>query len=316
VKLRILVYSLALAASVSGQRRSFSWQNACFNNPGAPYCQGHEFAVKKTKPGAATEGAAEAIDRFVPVIPENVTPSVIAMGGLYWQFADPKADALAGLNFSNLQASPLALGLMTQLGAKQGLTEADMQAVFEGFSSVDHVVICIKGDQTVLLAGGRVANTTLPPLEPGWKAVTIAGNGMIIGPREAVDQAVERVVSGSPAGELARLAKQKQTDNDFFAVASGGFAGAKRFSVTASLRDRLSTDTAFEFSTAPDEKTLQMLPGAQVDGNVAHVGLAMGADEVQQHVDQIASSPLGKCLGALVKIARYLPTQDSKRASY
>src|SRR5258708_7233259 len=46
MRIRILALGLAWTASLCGQHHRFSWQEACFKNPRAPYCSGHEYAVK------------------------------------------------------------------------------------------------------------------------------------------------------------------------------------------------------------------------------------------------------------------------------
>src|SRR5438034_2163765 len=79
VTIRILVAGFVCVASLCGQRgHHFSWQDACFKNPGAPYCQGRDYAVKRTRPGkdaaagdmAAREGATDPL----PSTPQSVTP--------------------------------------------------------------------------------------------------------------------------------------------------------------------------------------------------------------------------------------------------
>jgi hypothetical protein len=92
-------------------------------------------------------------------------------------------------------------------------------------------------------------------------------------------------------------------------------AGLKRFSLTLSIRDRLTSDAAFEFNGVPDANTLEMWPvtpgGVAIDGNVVHVRMAMEADEVPQKLGLIALSPLGQRLATLVTAARYLPVRDT-----
>jgi len=94
VNIRILAFGLACAAGLFGQHRRFSWQDACFNNPRLPYCNGHDSAVKPTKRGAANTGTSSGTS-------SAMDPTVDA-GGVDWRFADPSADALVVLNGSKV----------------------------------------------------------------------------------------------------------------------------------------------------------------------------------------------------------------------
>ena len=320
--MRILAFGFIWTVSLCGQygHQRFSWQEACFKNPGAPFCQGSDFAVKPTKnaaPGSKTTDSGPFTST-----PEKVTPSVIVAGGIDWRFADPLADALVGFNAGKLSTSPLAHSLIDQLGASQGLSAADMQRIFEGLSGVNQVAISVHDNRIVVMLTGRRPDSTLPALEGGWKTVPVAGNALLVGHAEAVDQAVQRIaLEGSPS-ELTRSAEELQASSEFWAVGSAKVvgpqavsAGVKRFSLTFSIRDHLTSEAAFEFNGVPDAKTLDMWPitpgGAVIDGNVVHARMAMNADEVQQQLGQIALSPLGQRLTALVMVARYLPVRDT-----
>src|SRR5436309_2651883 len=117
--IRTIAVALVLAAGLNGQKhKSFSWQDACFKNPAAPYCAGRDYAVKRPNAKAAAKEAAAYRDSA-----GNLTPSVIAIGGVDWRFADPSADAIAGFSFGAMSGSPLARGLIFQLAARQGLGE-------------------------------------------------------------------------------------------------------------------------------------------------------------------------------------------------
>jgi hypothetical protein len=326
VNIRVLAYIVASAAGLSAQYHGahhFSWQEACFKNPAAPYCDGHDFAIKPTKP--AKDGAhpsAGTSSDPLPSTTESPTPSVIVEGAIDWRFADPLADTLARLKFSQLSASPFALNLMAQLAAGEGISQAEMRKIFERLSGVDQVALSVRDDRIVLMIAGRTTDSTLPAPEAGWKAVPVRGNALLVGNSEAVDQAVERIATQGPPAELARSAEQLQ-DSDFFAIGSARTAGpeavsagVKRFQLTASMRDRLISDAAFEFNGVPDAKTLQMWPatfgGAMIDGNVVHQRISMEADEVQQKSGQIASSALGRRLRDLAKAVQHLPALDNK----
>src|SRR4051794_23896865 len=193
---RTLAIALAVAGALCGQRR-FSWQNYCFNNPGAPFCRGHEYAVKRPKPAKGPVREEVAGD-VLPLTPPAVTQTVVVVGGIDWRFADPFADAIVGINFNALTASPLGRSLFLQLGAAQGLAEADAQKLFDGLSGVGHVALSVRDNQAVAMITGRVPDAKLPAPEAGWKAVPVPGNAMLIGHTAAVDEAMQRLaVKGS-----------------------------------------------------------------------------------------------------------------------
>jgi hypothetical protein len=308
VIIRTLAFGVLLAGSLFGQKH-FSWQNACFNNPTLPYCSGKEFGLK---PGA------KAKDGTVKGAGTNA-----AANGINWRFADPLADVLAGFNCSTITASPLARRLISQLGSDQGLSGKDIQKVLDGLSGVSYAALSARDDRAVFMIMRAGTDAVLPALEAGWKAVPVAGNALLIGQTEAVDQAVLRMVGGEPLSELAQLAEQQPGGSEFWAVGSGKLAGpeavsagVKRFMLMVSIQDHLSSDAAFEFSAPPDANARRqwasVLVGAVIDGNVAHVRTSIEADEVRERFGPIAASPLGQRLGGLVKAARFLPARDTK----
>jgi hypothetical protein len=99
MSIRALALALLLAASLSGQRRRFSWQDLCFKNPGSPVCGGNDYAVKPQPKNAPPRSVATSP---FPSGSPNAAPSMIIVGGIDWRFADPFADALIGFNFSAL----------------------------------------------------------------------------------------------------------------------------------------------------------------------------------------------------------------------
>jgi hypothetical protein len=317
VKLRTFALGLACIASLFGQKK-FSWQNACFNNPGLPYCQGRDFAVKNAK---GKNGGSGYNGSGAELTAEDAAPSVIGMSGINWRFADPQADSLASASFNNLSPSPLARFVMSALAANQGLKEANMGPIFDAFTSVDQVAVSIRGEQTLIMVSGSSKESTLPALEAGWKAVP-AGNALLIGPAEAVDQAAQRIVADGPLPELARLAVKRQSNGDIWIASSTDAdavkAGAKRMVVTASMRDRLTGDAIFEFSQPPDAKAIDLLPVGpgvtSVDGNKVHVKMSVEIDKVQPSLADIAATPLGEYLWVLVKAGKYVPARDPAKA--
>jgi len=299
MRIRILALGLVWTATLCGQRR-FSWQGYCFDHPAAPFCSGKDYAIKPRPKETAPPR---------DLIPYSPTPqNVIVVGGIDWRFADPAADALAGSNFSGLAASPLARIVIAQLGASQGLAEADVQKIFDALSGVEQVALSVRDNRIVVMVTGHVIDPTLSVMEPGLKIVPVSGNAMLFGHADAVDKAGQRMAAkGPPAGE-------KQANGDFWAVGSAVLlgpeamsAGVKRFSLTVSMRNRISSDMAFEFDGTPNADALRIWGAAMIEGNVVHVRMSMEADEAQQRFGEIASSLLGQRLAGLVKAARYLP---------
>jgi hypothetical protein len=318
MRIRILALSLLCAASLCGQRR-FSWQGYCFDHPAAPFCSGHDYAIKPTPKGAAPRDVAT--NPFVPA-PPIVTPTIIVISGIDWRFADPFADTLAGFNFSGLSTSPLARNLIAQLGASQGLTEADLRKIFDGLSGVDQVALSIRDNEIVAMVTGNVTDSTLPASEAGWKAVPVSANAMLVGHPEAVDQATQRIAMKLPLAEFTRLAVERQAGSDFWVIGPAALlgpqavsAGVKRFTLTVSVRNNLASDLAFEFEAAPDADTVQKWQ-ATLEDNVAHLRLSMEAYEVQQGFGRIVDSPVGHRLAALVQAARYLPVRNATVPSH
>src|SRR5437899_1598396 len=185
MRIRILALGLVWAASLYGQAHRTRWQDLCFKNPAAPFCRGNDYAIK---PPAKKKDAAtpNVVTNPFPPPPQHVTPSVIVVGGIDWRFADPFADALVGFNFTGLSASPLARSLIAQLGANQGLTEADMRKIFDGLSGVDQVALSVHDNRIVAMVTGPVTDSTLPTPVAGSKAVLVSVNAMLVGHADAV----------------------------------------------------------------------------------------------------------------------------------
>src|SRR6516225_2609384 len=147
----ILASGLVCAVSVCAQNRKFSWQNSCFNNPGLPYCQGRDFAVKRT-PMDRDPAIANSLGRDAGPLsnaPQVVSPTLIVVGAIDWKFADPQADTLVGFNYSDLATSQLARAVIAKLAANQGLADADVQKIFDGLAGATHVAFSLRGDQAV-----------------------------------------------------------------------------------------------------------------------------------------------------------------------
>jgi hypothetical protein len=250
-------------------------------------------------------------------------------GAIDWRFADPQSDALAGFHVSGLAASPLARGLIAQLGARQNLTEADFQKIFEGLAGVDQIALSVRDNQVVVMVAGRVKELTLPPPEGPLKAVLVSGTAMLFGHAGAVDHAVQRIAAGvstavsaaRPPSELTEFAEERQSSSEFWATASGQLLGPEavrdhlqRLSLAFSVGDRLATDFALEFDGPPGAKTLQTwqatLGDATLEGNAVYASESMDAAEVRQKFGQIVSSPLGERLVALIGATRNLPLRD------
>jgi len=293
MRIRLIACGLVCMAGLWGQyRHRFSWQDACFNNPGAPFCWGHEFAVKKQPPSKGDE------HRGVPAAQAAVTPEDID-----WRFADPFADALVGFNGRKLSASPLGRSLMAQLGG------AETQKFLDGLGGVELVVLSIRGEKILGLLISEKKDAGTPALEPGWKIAPVTDYARLIGPAEAVDQAVERLAKEDPPAELSRMAAGLPLDSEFWAVGSAAFLGpqpmgatVRRFSLTISLPEQgVATDAMFEFNGAPNAKTFATWPmtfgGVEVKGFMMRVSTSVDDEKFAQ----IAASPLGRRLAGVLK---------------
>jgi len=303
--MRICVFSLGLLWAMSLQ-----WQNSCFNNPGAPYCQGRDFAVKNKPAKNSGSGGSTS---------STGSPGPTFVSRIDWRFADPQADAVLGINVSKLAASPLARNLLAQLGAKQNVSEADMKKIFEGFSGIDEIAVSVREKQYVVMLAGGITELVPPKPEPGIKSLPLSATAMLFGTAEAVDQAAQRINMKAPLSDLELSAQERQASSEFWANGLAAVVGQpavdlgiKRFWLMVSARDRLASDIALEFNTPPGAKTLQSLtlPGAAVEGNVVHAAMSVEANEVQQKFGEIVPSPLGEKLASLAAAARQLPGRD------
>jgi hypothetical protein len=324
MKIRVLALGLAWAALVVGQpKHHTNWQDLCFNNPGAPVCQGSGYAIKPP-PGTKKDGSKSAIKHPNTQSPRTGTPSMVTVGSIDWRFADPFADALVGIDFSELSDSPLVRSMIAQLGTNQGLNAADMQKIFDGLAGVDQVALSVRANRMVVMITGRVTESNLPPPEAGLKLVPLPGGAILVGHADAVDQAAQRIAMNAPLSELARWAGEQQANSDFWAAGTAALVGpqaistgVKRFSLTVSLGDGLSSDVAFEFNGAPNATALQAwqktLGGGTLEGNTIHLRTSLEAGDVQQKFNEIAASALGSQLGALVQSAKYLPVPEATR---
>lgn len=308
MKLRVLLFGMAATWSLFAQHHRFSWQEECFKNPGAPYCPGHEYAVKPTKGNNRTSSGGGSY--------LGTLPATIDAAGIDWRFADPSADAVAVLSGRKLSASPLAHSLLDQLAASQGLRADEIEKVYRGLAGPDQIALSIRDGMMVLMVIGRAPDSILPAPEAGWKAMSLEGGALLIGHADAVNQAAQRMAVPLSLGDLAGAALQRQTDGEFWAIGSAKLvgpdavaAGVKRFSLTASLRDGLTIDTIFEYEKAPDPNSgtssLKSSADAQIVGNVMH------RQETLRSFDQIAGSPLGQRLAPFIQSARYLPVRDT-----
>jgi hypothetical protein len=293
---------LCLASSLSGQRRHrFSWQDYCFNHPAAPFCQGHGYAVRNPK-SAKNDAASRAAGA-------NTLPSLAAAGNLDWRFADPAADALAGVNFAALSASPPARTLISRLAAGRGLSEAGIQKTLDGLSGVNQLGISVRDGRVVVIVTGRVSDLAIPP-QAGWKMATVSKSAILVGDPEAVDQAVRRIATNSPEADWEQLAAGRQAENEFWIMGSASAAGpdavsagVTRFFITVSIRDSVSSAAAFEFKGTPDSAAVsRWTPGAvEVEGNTVHVSMSL---------DDLAGGPLGQRLAVLASAAGRLPMRN------
>jgi len=249
-------------------------------------------------------------------------PSTIDAAGIDWRFADPSADTLAVLNCSKLPESSLAHSVINQLASNQGLSPTEAQNIFRALSGVNQVALSIRADTIVIMLTGRPADAILPAPEAGWKSMPLGGNVLLIGHAAAVDQASQRLLIDSALGGLPQAAHQRPAGSEFWIAGSAKLAGpeavsagVKRYGLTASMEDRLTSDTIFEFDGAPDPSAirawLSTLGDAKIEGNAVRATTSMDADETRRNPTQIAGSPFGRGLGALIQSARYLPVRDT-----
>ena len=148
---------------------------------------------------------------------------------------------------------------------------------------------------------------------------------MVIGVAAQDDLAIQRLSKDEPPPGLARSAVRRQANGDLWAASSGSAAGldavdagAKRISVSASMRTRLTSESVFEFNRAPDENAITALvPGsglASVEANAVRVRASIESDHIQQNVPDIAASPLGEYLRVLLNAGRYIPVRDPAKS--
>lgn len=253
-------------------------------------------------------------------MPKNGTPSVVTVGAIDWRFADPNAEGLVGLNFGRTPPSPLALNLISRLAVSHGLTESEGQNMLSAVPGIQQLAVSIRDNHVVCMVTGSVAVPT--SVQPGWKAVPVSGNGILIGDIESVDQALQRFTTGFPSSDLTLAAGHLQANTDLWAVGSGRLLGTdsistrvKRFSLAASLQDSFISDTTFEFSEEPDPSTLRKWPpaarDARIDGNIVRVRTSIDPDQVQQKFGDVTSSLAGQRLASLVSLMRYLPARNT-----
>lgn len=322
MKIFVLTLVLLPAVTLFGQGSRSTWQDKCFNNPALPYCQGRDFAVKPTPPPKNTTPAVVRNPGFSSTTPhsQSAMPSMLMVAAMDWRFVDPFADAVVGINFDRIADSTLAHALVTQLGAKAGLTEADVKKLFDGLSGLEQIGLSVRDNKVVVMMTGAVADTTPPAAEDGMKAVPLSAGVMLFGTADAVDQAEQRIKMRVPLSDMARSAQERQASSEFWAMGSARLAGPgavnaglRRFFLTVWIRNNLITDLAFEFNGVPTAKTLAAFSklGGTLEGNVLHARTAIEASELQQKFGEVVASPMGDQLAALIGAARSLPARDT-----
>ncbi len=107
------------------------------------------------------------------------------------------------MNISRISASPIAHGLIALLGTRQGLTEVDLQKMFDGLSGVDQVALSVRDNRVVAMITGSVADSKLPSSEPapnmGVKRFSLT---VWIGDRVTSDVTLE--LNGAPNANALR----------------------------------------------------------------------------------------------------------------
>jgi hypothetical protein len=321
MKLCVFLCGLACAFGLDGQgggsynkKPGFDFTEACFRNPSLPYCSMRDFVNKPAKAGAKSGPG------YATGSPSTLT--TIDAAGIDWRFADPSADELAVLDGSKLPGSSLARGMIDQLASTRGLNATEAQNVFRALSTVHQVALSVHGDTILILVTGRPADAVLPALQTGWKSAPAGEHGLLIGQAAAVDQAVQRLAANGELDELPQTARQRPADSGFWIAGSPRLAGpeavsagVKRFVLTATMGDQLTSDSLFQFDGAPDPNALRAwlstLGDAKIDGNAIGARMSMDADEARRNFTQVAKSPLGQGLGAFIQSARFIPVPDT-----
>ena len=317
MKIRIAALALAFAAILPAQHRRFSWQESCFKNPGLPYCQGHEYAIKKPKPSKEKPGTTAAPS----------TADDAASDGIDWRFVDPQAEWLAGFNFNELRPSPLARTLLSRLGAMQGLTASEMQAIFDALAGVQRIAVSAVDKRVLIMAVCNAPPSAAPSVEPGWRTARVGGNAILAGDAESVDRALERLAADGPLSDLAALALERQGNSDVWVAGSGKMAVSRpidgeiaRFSIAASIQEQFNADLLLDFKRVPDAGVIRnwprMMHTVTFDGDIAHISIRMEGDEVLRRFDEIAASLVGERLGALLAAARHIPATSANTAGH
>jgi hypothetical protein len=244
---------------------------------------------------------------------------MMMVAAIDWRFVDPFADAVVGINFSRIADSSLAHALVLQLGAKAGLTDADVKKLFDGLSGLDQIGLSVRDNKVVVMLTGAEADAA-PAAEAGMKAVSVSAGVMLFGTADAVDQAAQRINSKFPLSDIAKSAQERQAGSEFWAIGSARLAGPqavnaglRRFFLTVWIRSNLISDLAFEFNGVPNARTLEAFSklGGTLEGNVLHSRSSIEASELQHKFAEVVASPVGDQLAALIGAARSLPARDT-----
>src|SRR5579884_591379 len=318
---RVSAVAVMASALVCGQHR-FSWQEECFKHPAAPYCPGHEYAVKPA-PAKKDTGPRRVVSNPFSTSARSADASIIevasAEDGIDWRFADPEADALMGFHVNTLCASAAGRDVLARVGASLGLGDGELQRALAALSRVDQVAISVSGQQKLILVTGPAADPDSVHLAPGVKAVAVSGSAILIGPADAADRAVQRIRLPLSDDAALPVGKQMQDRSDLWAIGPAALAGpqavaagVERVTLALSARDSLTGNLFFEFEGAPGAKALRILREAwgpvSVEGNVARVSPAFGDGA------QFVSAPAGQSVEDLLEIARWLPVPAAGEA--
>jgi hypothetical protein len=329
----IFLASLFLGICVFGQKQT--WQDRCFNNPSAPYCQGRDFAVK---PAAKEKAPSGVIRTTFPSI-QNGGPSYRGSGvpttgiidavtsSMNWKFVDPSSDVLTGINVRALAGSELARRLIASLAAQADIQQAEVSKLFEKLSEVDRIIVSVRNTEVVAFVIGQVpdpiaqqGSMALP--DAGLKAVQVSKNAMLVGHVNAVDQALARIAEQGPPSDLARLGETKMNQGaEFWAVGRSSFvlpeaasAGAAWSTLTIWIRDAVTTEFAFDLAGPPSQAVLRdaqaKLGTFWVQGNTILTRTSLSGDQVTAEFSKMAAGPVGQQLSLLVAAAQFTPGRD------
>ena len=145
MRLKALAFAILCAIECPAQSH-MNWQNYCFEHPKAAFCPNREFSGKRTQPNEPeptspavirsnarvnTPGAARA-----PVTATNANVIATVRSDINFQFADPAADALAGIHVRRIVDAEITRALISALLSRRGLNQEAVQDLLNRSSKI------------------------------------------------------------------------------------------------------------------------------------------------------------------------------------